>query len=89
MGSCFIRFGVLGLVAGVGFLVFLIQGRARVLLVIWGTNLGLVGFVIGLSADSAAIKRVSTPIMGLAILFGIWLLFSALRTQQREAVTVA
>jgi hypothetical protein len=130
----FVRFGVLGLIAGVGFLVYLIQGiasgryetpddipgrviialdhlnfigvmtnltfgliaasvatleRARVQLVIWGMNLGLVGFVIGLSTDSSAIKRVSTPVMGLAILFGIWLLFSALRAEQPEPVMVA
>jgi hypothetical protein len=130
----FIRFGVLGLIAGVGALVYIIQGiasgryetpddipiriiialdhlnfigvmtnltfgliaaavakvnRAWIQLVLWGMNVGLVGFVIGLSADSAALKRASTPVMGLAILFGIWLLFSALRTEQPEAVTVA
>lgn len=130
----FVRFGVLGLIAGVGFLVFLVQGiasgryetpddiplriiialdhvnfigvmtnltfgliaatvanvnRAQLQLVIWGTNVGLVGFVIGLSADSAAIKQVSTPVMGVAILFGIWLLFSALRAEESERAAVA
>lgn len=40
-------------------------------LVFWGVNLGLVGFVIGLIADAPVIKRVSTPVMGLAILLGL------------------
>ena len=40
-------------------------------LVFWGVNLGLVGFVIGLIADAPAIKRISTPVMGLAILLGL------------------
>ncbi|HEY7565490.1 MAG TPA: hypothetical protein VIA81_11255 [Acidimicrobiia bacterium] len=40
-------------------------------LVMWGTNLGLVGFLIGLVTDSAVLKRISTPIMGAALLIGI------------------
>lgn len=40
-------------------------------LVFWGVNLGLVGFVIGLIADAPVIKRISTPVMGLAILLGL------------------
>lgn len=40
-------------------------------LVRWGINVGLVGFLIGLVADSAILKRISTPIMGLALLVGI------------------
>jgi hypothetical protein len=40
-------------------------------LVRWGINVGLVGFLIGLVADSAILKRISTPIMGLSLLVGI------------------
>ena len=40
-------------------------------LVFWGVNLGLVGFVIGLIADTPVMKRISTPVMGLAILLGL------------------
>jgi hypothetical protein len=63
--------------------------RAWLQLVIWGMNFGLVGFVIGLSTDSAAIEQVSAPVMGWAILFGIWLLLSALRADESEPVTMA
>lgn len=51
-------------------------------LVFWGVNIGLVGFVIGLIADSPVIKRVSTPVMGLSILLG--LLTAAMRLRQVE-----
>jgi hypothetical protein len=40
-------------------------------LVFWGVNLGVAGFVVGLVADAAAIKRLATPIMGAAILLGL------------------
>ncbi len=39
--------------------------------VFWGTNLGLVVFATGLLADVTALKRVSTPVMGAAILVGL------------------
>lgn len=40
-------------------------------LVFAGLNLGLAGFVVGLLADSAPVKRVATPVMGLAILLAL------------------
>jgi hypothetical protein len=46
-------------------------------------NLRLVAFVSGLIADSSAVKRVSTPVMGAAIVLG--LLTSAMRLRQPEA----
>jgi hypothetical protein len=49
-------------------------------LVFWGMNLGLVGFVIGLLADAPEIKRISTPVMGVAILLG--LLTATMRLRQ-------
>jgi hypothetical protein len=41
--------------------------------VFWGVNLGLVGFVAGLITENSALKRVFTPILGLALLYGIWI----------------
>lgn len=54
-------------------------------LVFWGLNLGLVGFVTGLIAESPAIKRGSTPIMGTAILLG--LLTAAVRLREARQIT--
>ncbi|MBA3738546.1 MAG: hypothetical protein H0W97_08240 [Actinobacteria bacterium] len=51
-------------------------------LVFWGVNLGLVGFVIGLIADAPVVKRISTPVMGTAILLG--LLTAAIRLRGSE-----
>jgi hypothetical protein len=42
-------------------------------------NLGLTGFVLGLLADAAILKQISTPVMGLGILHGIVLFTMALR----------
>ncbi|MEA2057828.1 MAG: hypothetical protein U9O63_03855 [Actinomycetota bacterium] len=41
----------------------------RVLL--WGVNLGIAGFAIGLTTVNSTVKRISTPILGLALLYGI------------------
>jgi len=41
-------------------------------LVAWGVNVGLAGFLIGLSIDSSALKRISTPVMGAALILGIY-----------------
>lgn len=40
--------------------------------IVWGTNVGLVGFLIGLVAESAAVKRVSTAVLGAALLLAAW-----------------
>lgn len=40
--------------------------------VFWGVNVGVAGFAVGLIAQNAAIKRVFTPILGLALLYGIY-----------------
>ena len=37
----------------------------------WGVNLGLVIFLVGLAGESAEIKRIGAPLMGLAILLGL------------------
>lgn len=45
----------------------------------YAMNIGLAGFILGLLADSAILKQISTPIMGLGILHGIVLFTMALR----------
>jgi hypothetical protein len=70
-----------------GLLLVATAGRRAIMawadqLVFWGVNLGLIGFVIGLIADAPPIKRVSTPVMGTAILLG--LLTAAMRLRQAE-----
>lgn len=40
--------------------------------IVWGTNLGLLGFLVGLIGESSTIKRVSTPIMGAALLLAAY-----------------
>jgi len=39
--------------------------------IFWGVNLGLLVFVIGLIVDTAAIKRVGAPVMGITLLFSL------------------
>jgi predicted membrane protein len=41
-------------------------------IVYWGVNVGIVGFAIGLVAESATIKRIFTPILGLTLLYAIY-----------------
>ena len=46
----------------------------------WAVNLGLIVFVIGLILDSAEIKRIGAPVMGIALLISLGILaWSALR----------
>lgn len=47
-------------------------GAAVDRLILWGVNVGLVGFLVGLAAESGILKRISTPIMGVALLVGIY-----------------
>ena len=47
-------------------------------------NIGLAGFVLGLLADTAVLKRIFTPIMGLGILHGIALFTIALRRPESD-----
>lgn len=52
---------------------------AAVRVMFYAVNIGLAGFILGLLADTAILKQISTPIMGLGILHGIALLLMALR----------
>lgn len=42
--------------------------------VFWGVNLGLAVFVIGLIVDTAELKRIGAPVMGVALLVALALL---------------
>lgn len=41
-------------------------------IIYWGLNIGVVGFAVGLITEVAEVKRIFTPILGLALLYGIW-----------------
>ena len=43
-------------------------------LIFWGVNLGLLVFVIGLIVDTAEIKRIGAPVMGVTLLFALAIL---------------
>jgi hypothetical protein len=45
--------------------------------VMYGVNVGLVVFVVGLLADSTALKMIGSPVMGFALLWGIYALLTA------------
>jgi hypothetical protein len=49
--------------------------------VLWGVNLGIVGFIVGLLTVSAPLKRISTPVMGAALLVGIGAYLMEMREQ--------
>jgi hypothetical protein len=39
--------------------------------VVWGVNVGLAGFLVGLVADVTVLKQIFTPIMGLALIAAV------------------
>lgn len=43
-------------------------------LIFWGVNLGLLVFVVGLILDTAEIKRIGAPVMGIALLLALGIL---------------
>lgn len=48
-------------------------------IVAWGVGLGLVGFAAGLLTVTPVLKRISTPVLGVSLLIGIWTYVSRLR----------
>lgn len=49
---------------------------------LWGVNVGFVGFVIGLITTTQVLKRIFTPLMGLALLHGIAVYLMELRARR-------
>jgi hypothetical protein len=41
-------------------------------IIYWGLNIGAAGFIVGLITESAPLKRTFTPILGVALLYGIY-----------------
>jgi predicted membrane protein len=54
-------------------------------IIFWGTNIGAVGFVVGLMTESSTLKRIFTPVLGLALLYGIFTYLTAKEAQPVEA----
>jgi hypothetical protein len=54
-------------------------------IIFWGTNVGVAGFIAGLVTESATLKRIFTPILGLALLYGIFTYLTAKEPQRVEA----
>jgi ABC-type transport system involved in cytochrome c biogenesis permease component len=46
--------------------------------IFWGVNLGLAVFAVGLIVDTAEIKRIGAPVMGVTLLLALGLLASRL-----------
>lgn len=46
-------------------------------LIYWGANIGVLGFAVGIFTENATLKRIFTPILGLALLFGIYTYLTA------------
>ena len=54
-------------------------------LMFWGVNLGLLVFAIGLILDTAELKRIGAPVMGIVLLFSLGLLaYRALRATDEQ-----
>ncbi|MBA3740697.1 MAG: hypothetical protein H0W98_06090 [Chloroflexi bacterium] len=71
----------------IGLLSLLVLGRAAGAVshvIFWGVNLGLVVFVIGLILDTAEIKRIGAPVMGITLLVALAILASRAWTARLE-----
>lgn len=62
------------------------KGSAAQKTILWGVNLGLIIFAVGLIGEVVALKRIGTPIMGVALLYGIWTFYGSLGAQHRPEV---
>ena len=62
------------------------DGANRV--IFWGVNVGILGFAVGLITESSTIKRVFTPILGLSLLYGIYLYLMAEPAEVSEEALV-
>lgn len=51
----------------------------------WGTNVGLVLFLIGLATNTTILKQIGAPVMGVSLLVGLALLAARLRTSSLAA----
>lgn len=61
-----------------------VGARAADRILLWGVNVGIIGFGLGLITVTAALKRVFAPIMGIALLIGIAAYLKELNTGRTE-----
>jgi predicted membrane protein len=54
-------------------------------LIFWGVNTGVLGFAVGLFTENATLKRIFTPILGVALLYGIYTYLTAKEKQPAVA----
>ncbi len=54
----------------------------------WGANIGVAGFAVGLFTENSTLKRIFTPILGLALLYGIYTYLTAKEVTPAEKVVV-
>ena len=52
---------------------------------LWGVNIGFIGFAIGLITTTQVLKQISTPIMGAALLYGIAVYSMEMRSASTSA----
>ena len=45
--------------------------------IFWGVNIGVAGFAVGLILESSVLKQIFTPVLGLALLYGIYVYLTA------------
>lgn len=57
--------------------------------VLWGANVGLVGFALGLITTTQVLKRISAPVMGTALLVGIAMYLMELQRSRSEVGAAA
>ncbi len=75
-------------------LIFAMMSRASVVsemanrILFWGLTIGVVGFAVGLIAENDVTKRIFTPILGLALLHGIFTYLRAEPARVMEAADV-
>ncbi|HEY5889365.1 MAG TPA: hypothetical protein VIW94_01510 [Acidimicrobiia bacterium] len=59
-------------------------------IIYYGVNIGAVGFIVGLVGENSTLKRIFTPILGLTILYGIYMHLvtkPAMSTKESAAAT--
>ena len=54
----------------------------------WGSNVGVLGFAVGIFTENSTLKRIFTPILGLALLYGIYTYLTARDSDVREVAPV-
>jgi predicted membrane protein len=57
-------------------------------IIYWGANIGVLGFAVGLSTENSTLKRIFTPILGLALLYGIYTYLTARESEVAEVAPV-